>query len=50
MNQSDALAPTENQPETSEALRVDSSLNDFPRKLDINKETNEIMHHAMLIT
>ena len=46
MNQSDALAPTENQPETSEVLRVDSSLNDFPRKLDINKETNEIMHHC----
>ena len=46
MNQSDALAPTENQPETSEALRVDSSLNDFPRKLDINKETNDIMHHC----
>ena len=35
INQGDALAPTENQPEVSEALRVDSSLNDFPSKLDI---------------
>ena len=46
MNQSDALAPTENQPETSEALRVDPSFNDFPSKLGINKETNEIIHQC----
>ena len=46
INQSDALAPTENEPETSEALIADSSLDDFPSKLDINKETNEITHHC----
>ena len=48
MNHShDALVPTENQPETtSEALRVDSSLDDFHRKLDINKITDEMIHHC----
>ena len=46
INQNDTLAPTENLPETSEALRVDSSLDDFPSKLDINTETNEIIYHC----
>ena len=47
MNQSDALAPNEKQqPETYETLRVDASVDDFPSKQDINKETNKIIHHC----
>ena len=46
MNHIDVLAPTENQPEASEALIVDSTLNDFLCKLDINKGTNEIIYHC----
>ena len=46
MNQIDALAPTKNQPEASEALIVDSTLNDFPCKLDIDKGTNEIIYRC----
>ena len=50
MNHIDVLAPTENQPEASEALIVDSTLNDFLCKLDINKGTMRYYIIAMLRT